>query len=224
VAGPAGLERYTQPKAAEEVAKAAALEDPAKGLVKPEQSPKELIEALSKAGHFADAVRSLAHALPRREAVWWAVQCVKAVPVHAAGEKASAALGAAERWATTPTDDNRRAAHAAAETAEVSSPAGCAAMAAFFSEGSLAPASLQTVPPPPSACAAMAAAAATLAAVKDEPEKANEKYKKFLALGQDVVAGANRWIDGRPPPPPVGTAPPKPPARPGQPPPAKGWY
>ncbi len=205
------------------------LEEPARAALRPEHSPRQYVDALTKAGLLADAVRFLAHALPRREAVWWAAQCVRLVPKFTADPKAAAALAAAEAWAAAPTDEHRRAAFAAAEAAGLDKPAACAALAAFLSEGSLGPAHLQEVPPPPHVGPAAASAAVVLAAVGVEPEKAGEKYKKFLALGYEVAAGTNRWKEGRPVPTaaPTAPAPVGPAARPGPPPPpppGRGWY
>ena len=55
----------------------------------------------------------LAWALPRREAVWWACQCVRAAVPPAEGSADDAALQAAQRWASSATEDHRRAAFAA---------------------------------------------------------------------------------------------------------------
>src|ERR1700735_5797338 len=55
----------------------------------------------------SDAVLFISHLLPRREAVWWAAQCVRALLGEAAADEA---LGAAEGWVRTPEDANRRAA------------------------------------------------------------------------------------------------------------------
>ena len=88
---------------------------------------------------YPDAVRFIAHALPKREAVWWGWVCAR----RSAGEnpppKIKAALDATEKWIAQPNDDNRRLAMAAAEKAELGTAAGCAGLAAFFSGESLAP-------------------------------------------------------------------------------------
>ncbi len=229
VGGPDPLAR---PGAAAETAKAAPLEPPARELLRPEHSPRQYVEALDKAGHLPDAARFLAFALPRREAVWWAAQCVRLVPALTADKKAAAALAAAEAWAADPTDEKRRAAFAAAEAAGFDKPAACAALAAFLTEGSMAPAHLQPVPAPAHAGPAAAAAAVVLAALTTEPEKGDEKFRKFLAVGLEVGAGGNRWKEAKParePTPAAGSrvpvapagrpAPPPPP-----PPPGRGWY
>jgi hypothetical protein len=222
----------TKPGLAAEVVATTPLEPPAKELLRPDHSPKQYLDALTQAGHLADAVRFLAHVLPRREAVWWACQCVKAVPELPKNEKTVAAVAAAEAWAAGPTDDNRRAAQAAAQAAGLDTPAGCCGMAAFFSDGSMAPAHVQAVPPPPHAAPTVAATAVILAAVAVQPEKADEKYKRFLGLGNDVATGTNRWVEarvGQPAPtgqPPTAAPHPQPATKPPPPPPQKkgGWY
>jgi hypothetical protein len=225
-----GVDPLSRPGAAVEAAKAAPLEPQARELLRPEHSPRQYIDALDKAGHLPDAARFLAFALPRREAVWWATQCVRQIPALVTDEKAIAALAAAEQWAADPTDEKRRAAFAAAETAGFDKPAACAALAAFLSEGSMAPPNLQSVPAPPHAGPAAAATAVVLAALSIEPQNGDEKFRKFLALGYEVATGANRWKDGKPAAPvpaPAARPPIVPAARPTSPPPpppSRGWY
>src|SRR5262245_44734732 len=100
--------------------------------------PREALDLLEQE-QYPRAVRLLAEALPKREAVWWACQCVR----HAGGPElatlAVAALRAAEQWAADPSEDNRRAAYTAAQPVGFGTPAGCAALAAFLSGGSLGP-------------------------------------------------------------------------------------
>ena len=102
-------------------------------------------------------------------------------------------MKAAEKWTSDPSEDNRRAAHAAAEAGAMGSPAGCAALAAFFSGGSLAPPTVAAVPPGETLTAQAATGAVLLAVVLTEPHKAVEKYRKFFALGVDVGNGVNKW-------------------------------
>ena len=92
-----------------------------------------------------------------------------------------------------PSDDNRRACWPAAEAAEIGSPAGCTAMAAFFSGGSLSLPNLPAVPPGEEFTGRMAAGALMLAAVMKEPEKAAEKYAAFLRTGLEIADGKNLW-------------------------------
>ena len=103
--------------------------------------------------------------------------------------KQAAALQATQRWVQSPTDENRRAAYTAAEAATFGTPAGCVALAAFLSGGSLAPPDLQAVPPPEYACGQAAGSAIVIAGIVSSPEKAPQKYARFLAEGFAIASG-----------------------------------
>jgi hypothetical protein len=81
---------------------------------------------------------------------------------------------------------------AAAEAAGFRTPASWAAVAAFWSEGSLAPPDVPAVPPGDSLSAQAVTGAVMLAAVWSEPEKAPEKYATFLAQGRALGDGWQR--------------------------------
>jgi hypothetical protein len=66
-------------------------------------------------------------------------------------------------------------------------------LAAFFSGGSLAPPGVTDVPPADALTPSAAAGAVALAAVSGDPVKAEERFRKFLLLAQEVAAGKNRW-------------------------------
>jgi hypothetical protein len=174
------------------------LGDEARALLRPEWSARQYLDALTAAGHLIDAVRFLAWALPRREGVWWACQCIRTAGLS----EDEAALAAAEKWAVSATDDHRRAAFTAGEAGNFESPAGVAALAAFWSGGSLAPPKLAVVPPAENLCPNAVGNAVILAAVASAPEKAEEKYRLFLQVGMDVAEGKNRWKEERPASPP----------------------
>jgi hypothetical protein len=184
---------WVSAKTAAEVCRHFTLGEEAWKLLRPELSPRQYLDLLTGRQQVTDAVRFLAHALPKREAVWWACLCARQVSGGGPPAKEAAALQAAEKWAADPSEDNRRAALPAAEAAELATPAGCAAMAAFWSGGSLAPPSAPAVPPGEHLTAHGVAGAVLLAAVRREPEKAAEKYRKFLALGVEVASGSSRW-------------------------------
>jgi len=180
-------------KTAGEVCKNFQLGDEAKKLLKDTMTPRQFLDQLIDKQQFPDAIRFLAHALPKQEAVWWACLCARAAAGTAPAPNITAALQAAEKWVKDPSEDNRRAAMPAAEAAEFSTPAGCAAVAAFWSGGSMGPPNVPVIPPGPYLTAHGVAGAVMMAAVVTEPQKAPEKYKKFLAQGIDVANGANRW-------------------------------
>lgn len=178
------------------ISSVAELGEPAMALARPEMAPREYVALLLEKKLFADAVRFVAHALPKREGVWWGWMCAR----RSAGEKppvaAKAALDATERWIAQPNDANRRAAMDAAEKAGFELPAGCAGLAAFFSGDSLAPAGLPPIPPGPYLTAKAVAGAVIMAAVT-EPEKAPEKFESYIAQGLDVVNRLKLWEEER---------------------------
>ena len=176
-----------------EVCRRFKLEDEAGKLLQPQMTARQFLDALIQKQLFIDAVRFLAHALPKREAVWWACVCARQVSGPTIAPAVAAALAAAEKWAADPSEENRRAAMPAAEAAEMGTPAGCAAMAAFFSGGSLAPPTAPVVPPAEHFTGSSVAGAVLLAGVCTQPEKAPEKYRKFLAAGLDVARQVNLW-------------------------------
>lgn len=153
--------------------------------------PVLFLQSLIKQQWYPDAVRFLARALPKREAVWWA--CLSARSVM--GEKPASpflqALEAAEAWVYKPTESHRRQAHSAAQQAAFENAAAWAAMAAFWSEGSIAPEDAPVVPPADNLTSKAVAGAVMLAAAQGQPEKANDKYLFFIEQGIDIANGGN---------------------------------
>ena len=190
------LSRVTAPTAAD-ICRHFELGEQARALFHPRQRPEELLEALLGAAHHVDAVRLLAHGLGRRESVWWACVCVRTILGPRAPAPAIDALRLAEAWVYQPSEENRWAAHAAAEATQMGHPAGWAAMAAFWSGPSLTRpvrmppgvAAPPPVPPDPALTARAVANALILSATMDEPETAQEKYRRFLHKGVDIARG-----------------------------------
>ena len=125
----------------------ARLSEEARGLLADGMTSRQYLDLLVERQLHADAVQFLAHALPKREAVWWACLCAAEVLGPEPPPAAAAALEAARAWVIDPRDEKRRATFPAAEAAGLGTPAGCAAAAAYFSGGSLAPANLPVVAP-----------------------------------------------------------------------------
>jgi hypothetical protein len=130
--------------------------------------PAAFCASLLDEGLKADAARFLAHALPRHDAVRWAVDVVAdLVPQDSFGADERAALKAASLWLQDPTDERRRAAFAAAEAClDSASPLALCAVAVFFSGGSIAPIDCEPIQPPREAAGRFVAAAVLAAAVR----------------------------------------------------------
>ncbi len=153
--------------------------------------PAEFLGALIERAMFPDAVKFLARALPKREAAWWACLCARSVLDDPPPDPLLRAVEAAEQWVYDPSEEHRRAAYAAAQAAQFAHAASWAAMAAFWSGGSMAPPDVPAVPPADNLTGKAAAGAVMLAAVQTEPERAAEKYRLFLKRGIDIASGGN---------------------------------
>jgi len=175
-----------------DLAKPLPLTDAAKALLTPALTPRQFFDTLAAQPPLAeDAIRFLAVALPKREAVWWALLCVRSALPKPPPE-ATKAISAAEGWVKQQTDASRRSCGEAAELAGHGTAAGCLADAAFWSGGSLAPPHLPAVAPSDELTGAGVSAAVLLAAVID-PDNAPANRAKFVVLGSEVASGKSRW-------------------------------
>jgi hypothetical protein len=177
----------------ESVASVAELGEEAMALMKPEMHPLDFIAKMMEKRLYPDAVRFVAHALPKREGVWWAWMSARRVAGENPPPKIKAALEATEKWIAQPTDENRRAAKAAADTAKLGTAAGCAGLAAFFAGDSLGPADVPAVAPGPYLTAKAVAGAVNFAALTGDPHQSPEKFNSFVAQGVDVTKRIKLW-------------------------------
>ncbi len=106
--------------------------------------PIAFLSRLAASGTAKDALGFAAFILPRREAVWWAVQSLKIMLPGAASDPG---LKAAEAWVREPGDATRQAALAAGERGDSEAPGTWAALAAGYSGGSMS--TSHPVPSPP---------------------------------------------------------------------------
>jgi hypothetical protein len=154
------------------------------------QSAAEGIDRLVAASLRQEATKLAAHALPKREAVWWACMCARSVVDPALPQPDVAARDAAEAWVRQPADDAlRRAAWAAAQKTGYNSPEAWAAVAAFWSGGSMSPEGQPVVPPAPHLTGVAVSGAITMAAVRGRPERADARFERFLASARDIATG-----------------------------------
>ena len=175
--------RSTAPRNAADLCQRIDLSDDAQSLLRDEQTPIEFISILAGKEKFADAVRVLAHLLPKHVAVWWACRCARQAAGDQLPPKLEAAIKAAETWIAEPDEKARYAAFPLANQAGLGTAAGCAAMAAFASEGSLAPADDPVVPPPESLTGQLVAASVLIAASQN-PLEISSQFRCFLDEGR----------------------------------------
>lgn len=164
-------------------------EDAAAFADKGQLPPLEFIKQLVQGNLFFDAVKFLAHALPKRESVWWACVAVKKTLTDATPAPQQAAVNAAEQWAVAPSEEKRLLAKAWSEKTGQKSAASWAATAAFWSGGSIAKPGEPDITPPPYLYAHAVAGAIAMAAFELNSENAAEPFKLFIRQGLDLAAG-----------------------------------
>jgi hypothetical protein len=181
----AGQAQLPPARRAADLCKYFTLSDDAKKAVTPEMTPDEFLQAAFENQWHPDAIQFLAHYLPKRQAVFWAMSCTRQSAVETT-PAAEAALKSAEAWIAEPNEDNRQAALAAANDADTSTPAGATALAAYYSDGLPA-----TQDPKMNAKAyfmtAKLAGGAVLLAATEDREQAIARMEAFVNRGMDIA-------------------------------------
>ena len=177
---------------AREVCRAFELSEPGQRLLDDRITPLQFVSRLIEIECFADAVSFLAHALPKREAVWWGCLCARDALAAQVSPAAMTALTAAEAWVYKPTEETRHAAGAAAGAANTGSPCTWPAFAAFWAGEDITPrGSSVKVPPAEHMSAKAVTAAVALAATKHDRETAAENFQRYLAQAIDIAGGGS---------------------------------
>lgn len=150
----------------------------------------EALGRLEQGGLLIEATRLAAHALPPREAVWWACACSR----HTAPFGDKPAIEAkvrelAEEWVRRQTDAHRRTAMQAAEAAGMRSAEDWAAVAAFWSGDSMTPLDAPKVPPQPHFAGLAVAGSIALAAARGAATKRDARLRRFLASAREIAGG-----------------------------------
>lgn len=151
-----------------------------------DEGPKGFVERIAAGRTPEDAIGFCAFLLPRREAVWWALQSVRALQPQLAPHEGEA-LKAADAWVRQPDDAVRRHAKALADAGDANEAATWVAWAAGYSGGSMH--EEHPVPCPPD-MTGIAARCAVLTALARAP--ARERTSALSAC----VARALRLTDG----------------------------
>ena len=125
------------------------------------------LEALIAAKRMPEAMRLIAHAMPKREVVWWGCMCARAAPNAALPQQDAEALAAAEAWVRKPDEQHRRAAMAAAQKTEFQSPE---AWADHHTGHAIA-------------------GGVVIAALRGDPARAPDRFARFLLSARDIAAG-----------------------------------
>lgn len=171
------------------------LEKRARPLLRPEAAPSEFLAALLSDSQFQSAVCFLAHALPPREAVWWACLCLQRAAGTGLPVGEAAALRASVAWVLDPTEENRQAAEESVPAAGKGTAAELLAVGVGWTGGSLAPPApkVPPVPPGPYLPAKGVYASILLAATNAPPLPVPQALRLFAELGTEVAEGRHPW-------------------------------
>lgn len=156
----------------------------------------EALSRLEQAGFLGEAAQLVAHALPAREAVWWACACTRHTASSSTNSEAEATIrAAAEEWVRRQTDEQRWVAMKEAEQSNFQSPEAWAALAAFWSGVSMAPPDLPRVPPQAHFPGLAVAGAVAMSAVRGSALNRETRLRTFLASAKDIASGGKGRID-----------------------------
>ncbi len=152
------------------------------------------IATLQDAGKLVEASKLFAHALPKREAVWWACVCAHYSEPADIAKADRLAREIAADWVRKQDDDLRYAAFKQAGETGFQSAHAWAAVAAFWSGGSVAPRGTTPMPPGAHLTGLAVAGAVALAAVRGDPDRQTARMHQFLASAHDIAAGGGGRI------------------------------
>ena len=159
-----------------------------------DEAPTKVISKLVETENYHDAVTMLAHALPKREAVWWACLASKRTMDSEVALNVSA-VKAAEVWVREPTEPHRQQAKKLGEKAKNKTAAGWVATAASWCTGNMVEEEDISVPPPDFLYAHAVAASITMAAVAAGPTEMADSYKLFIRQGFDLAGGGSGQVE-----------------------------
>jgi hypothetical protein len=168
---------------------------PVNDFLTPRATFQTLLQSLTNHGYWFDSVTLLAHALPQREAIWWAARvCDDYLSVvdidEAQGDAERAVLALARDWVREPKEEIRLAVHTSAVQLANRLPSHWAGMSVFWATGNITPDTGVSTPPPPYLYARGVSAAIDLAASLAIQDR-EALYARAIARGLDVASGGD---------------------------------
>lgn len=152
-------------------------------------APEDYALELQTGEEPLQAVTYFAHVLPKREAVWWGMNCVAGLDANRS-EEDKQVLALSETWVREGDEDARAAVHAAAEAARNDSASVWIGFAAGWSGGSLSPSPEHRVDMPDDLTAKAVNAAVLIALGTLDPGARDEALKSCLSAGLSFAGGS----------------------------------
>lgn len=165
----------------------------AKTLLDEHDTPQEFYRALRQHDCLADARRILAHALPKRRALWWGCLVSSDLNRHEPVSAIEQVLPDVIQYVTRPNEASRRLALEMGKRVGVNTLAGTLAMATFFSAGSVSLPGLPEVPPRPFVTGRLIGVTVYLASVMRDAAHYKDHLRAYLDIGELVAQGQLLW-------------------------------
>jgi hypothetical protein len=151
-------------------------------------APEDYALELQESEEPNRAIAYFAHVLPKREAVWWGMHCVKGLDA-VSNEHDREVLELSENWVREGDEDARAAVHAAAEAAKSDSASVWIGFAAGWSGGSLSPNPDHRVEMPDDLTAKAVNAAVLIALGSLMPDEREQALRSCLTAGLSFAGG-----------------------------------
>jgi len=149
-------------------------------------APLHYVSELERSTTPEDAITFCAHVLDRRKAVWWGLECVRALGA-AADREEDTALRVTEAWVREPEEHRRLAALAIGLSANRDRPGTWMALAAGGSGGTLRTGDLPGPPVPPQLCASATRTAVLIALSAHPPRDRAALLTKCIQLFRNLA-------------------------------------
>ncbi len=175
------------------------LGDLARELAHSDPQPNSYLKLLLREGLVRDARHFLAHALPRRRALWWACLCASDVlSLAEKQEDLSSSVKVVAEFVRWPGESRRRRAETIFRRQRSNTLAAQLAGAAFYSTGSIAPPEAHTHPAPPSVLGKFVSVSVYLAATRKNIRQYVHHMREYIHLGEQIALGQNLWPQDSP--------------------------
>ena len=162
--------------------------------------PAEYLQRLLAQGLVRDARHFLAHAMPRRRALWWACLCAHDVRHTVEDAGFDEVLQIAARFVQWPAESTRRAAQRELHSRPLNSFSAHLAAAVFFSQGSVALPHAEPIPAPPAVLGRLVSTVVYLAATRKNIREYVHCMREYVELGREIAQGRHLWPEGDTPP------------------------
>lgn len=183
---------------AQDICSRADLSAEARAFLVPDLSPQGFLSLLVEAENIGDAVRFMAFALPVREAVWWCYIVAK-TNIPAPTELELLCLERTGAWVYEPDEQRRRSCMECAESAKFTGAAAYAALAVFWSGGSLAPEGMPDADADPRLGPIGVGASVLLSITAGDATTLVSRFETAVIRAVNIANGGNGWLPGERP-------------------------